>query len=100
MKNVGSNAAYRVILFIYSMVVFCLLQFCSEDVLLLFYFIFYKFIYFWLRWVFVAAHGLSLVVASRGYSSLRCAGFSLWWLLLLWSTDSRRAGSVVVAHGF
>ena len=27
--------------------------------------------------VFVAAHGLSLVVASRGYSLLRCMGFSL-----------------------
>ena len=25
-------------------------------------------IYFWLRWVFVAARGLSLVVASGGYS--------------------------------
>ena len=40
-------------------------------------------IYFWLRWVFVAARGLSLVVASGGYSSLWCAGFSLQWLLLL-----------------
>ena len=28
-----------------------------------------------LRW-------LSLVAASRGYSSLRCTGFSLWWLLV------------------
>ena len=50
------------------------------------------FIYFWLRWVFVAARGLSLVAASGGYSSLRCAGFSLRWLLLLRSTGSRRAG--------
>ena len=48
--------------------------------------------YFWLCWVFVAAHGLSLVAASEGYSSLRCAGFSLQWLLLLQSTRSRRAG--------
>ena len=40
-------------------------------------------------------------------SSLRCAGFSLQWLLLLWSTGSRHAGfsscgmwaSVVVALG-
>ena len=47
---------------------------------------------------FVAAHGLSLVAASGGYSSLRRAGFSLCWLLLLWSTGSRRVGSVVVAH--
>ena len=48
--------------------------------------------YFWLRWVFVAAHGLSLVAASRGYFSLMCAGFSLRWLLFLWSTGSRHAG--------
>ena len=57
------------------------------------------FIYFWLRWVFVAAHGLSLVAVSGDYSSLRCVGFSLRWLLLLWSTGSRYAGSVVVACG-
>ena len=52
---------------------------------------------FRLRWVFVAAHRLSLVAASRGYSSLWCMGFSLQWLLLL-STGSGRTGSVVVAH--
>ena len=56
---------------------------------LIFYFIF---IYVWLHWVFVAVHGLSLIVASGGYSSLRCAGFSLRWLLLLRSTGSRHAG--------
>ena len=39
-----------------------------------------------------SAHGLSLVVASGGYSSLRCTGFSLRWLLLLQSTGSRRVG--------
>ena len=32
------------------------------------------FIYFWLHWVFIAARRLSLVVASRGYSLLRCTG--------------------------
>ena len=48
--------------------------------------------YFWLRCVFVAVHGLSLVAVSGGYSSLRCMDFSLRWLLLLWSTGSRRAG--------
>ena len=53
---------------------------------------FYLFIYFWLRWVFVAACRLSLVVASGGYSSLQCTGCSLWWLLLLQSPGSRRAG--------
>ena len=50
-------------------------------------------------WVFVAACRLSLVVASRGYSLLRCTGFSLQWLLLLGSTGSRCVGSVVVARG-
>ena len=79
----------------------------------------YLFFYFWLRWVFVATRGLSLVAVSGDYSSLRCAGFSLWWLLLLRSTGSRcmdfsscgarasgpvtrrlqSAGSAAVAHG-
>ena len=36
--------------------------------------------------------GFSLVAASRGYSSSRCTGFSLRWLLLLRSTDSRLVG--------
>ena len=55
-------------------------------------FVFSKnFIYFisWLCWIFVASSGLSLVAASRGYSSLWRSGFSLWWLLLLWRTGSR-----------
>ena len=30
----------------------------------------YLFIYFWLRWVFIAVRRLSLVAASRGYSLL------------------------------
>ena len=45
-------------------------------------FLYLLFFYFWLHWVFVAVHGLSLVVASGGYSSLQCAGFSLRWLLI------------------
>ena len=65
--------------------------FCFVLFLFLINFI-YLFIYFWLHWVFVAALRLSLVAVSGGYSSLRCAGFSLWWLLLLWSTGSRCAG--------
>ena len=36
---------------------------------------------------------------ERGHSSSRCAGLSLSRPLLLRSTGSRRAGSVVVAHG-
>ena len=58
-----------------------------------FFFLINLFIYlFWLCWVSVAAHGLSLVVASRGCSLLRCAGFSLRWLLPLRSTGSRHTG--------
>ena len=57
------------------------------------------FIYFWLCWVFVSVQGLSLVAASRGHPSSWCAGLSLSRPLLLWSTGSRRIGSVVVAHG-
>ena len=52
----------------------------------------YLFIYFWLPWVFVAAHGLSLVAVNRGSSVLRCVGFSLPWPLLLWSTGSGGTG--------
>ena len=63
-----------------------------------FFFIF-KFFYFWLCWVFVSVQGLSLVAASGGHSSSRCTGLSLSRPLLLRSTGSRRAGSVVVAHG-
>ena len=72
------------LLFIYTMKISNYLSFFKK--------IIYLFIYFWLCWVFVAARGLSLVVASAGYSSLRCEGFSLRWLLLLRSTGSRHAG--------
>ena len=56
--------------------------------------IFFSFFYF----IFLAVLGLrccaraSLVVASGGYASLRCMGFSWPWLLLLQSTGSRNAG--------
>ena len=43
--------------------------------------------------------GLSLVVASGGHPSSRCAGLSLSRPLLLRSTGSRRAGSAIAAHG-
>ena len=69
-----------------------------EFYFILFYFI-YLFIYFWLCWVFVSVQGLSPAVASGGHSSSRCAGLSLSRPLSLRSTGSRRAGSVVVAHG-
>ena len=63
--------------------------------------------YFWLCWVFIAVHRLSLVGASGGHSLLWCTDFSLRCLLLLRSTGSRHVGfsscdswaSVVVARG-
>ena len=64
--------------------------------LLIFIFILF---YLWLCWFFVSLRGLSLVVASGGHSSSRCAGLSLSQPLLFWSTGSRRAGSVIVSHG-
>ena len=70
-----------------------LFLFFKKQVYPFFYFNkFILFIYFWLHWVFVAMCSLSLVVVSGGYSSLRCAGFSLRWRLLLWSTGSRHVG--------
>ena len=56
------------------------------------FFFFQFYFYFWLCWVFVAVCGLSLVAVSGGHSSLGCAGFSLRWLLLLWSMGSGHAG--------
>ena len=74
------------LLFFYG--IFVLLIYVSS-----FYFLnLFLFIYFWLRWAFVATHGLSLVAVSGGYSSLWCVGFSLRWLLLLRSTGSRHTG--------
>ena len=53
----------------------------SSYITLVFFFKFFLkvlfIIYFWLCWVFVAVHGLSLVVVSRSYSSFWCTGFSL-----------------------
>ena len=57
------------------------------------------FLSLWLCWVFISVRGLSLVAASGGHSSSWCAGLSPLRPLLLRSTGSRRAGSVVVSHG-
>ena len=54
----------------------------SKSFVHFFYFLI-LFIYFWLCWVFVSVRGLSLVVASGGHSSSRCAGLSLSRALLL-----------------
>ena len=53
-------------------------------------FYFYLFIYFGCVGSLLLLMGFSLAEASGGYSSLRCTGFSLRLLLLLWSTGSRR----------
>ena len=57
-----------------------------------FFFLKKLFIYLWLCWAIIGAHELSLVAASGGYSSLRCRGFSSWWLLVLQNTGSRHVG--------
>ena len=88
-RNLGYLGYFQILVFFF----FFLKEF------LFYFFIIYLFIYFWLWWVFVSVRGLSLVVASGGHSSSRCAGLSLSRPLLLRSTGSRRAGSVVVAHG-
>ena len=58
------------------------------------------FIYFWLLWVFVAAHGLSLVAASGGYSFVAVRGILIAVASLC--CGARALGmraSVVVARG-
>ena len=71
----------------------CLLRACSTSLCAEYFFKgIYLFISVWLCWVFVAVRGLSLVVASRGYSLLWGAGFWLQWPVPLWSTVSRLMG--------
>ena len=63
-----------------------------------FFFFFFKFYLFIYLFIFGCAGssllcmGFSLVSANGDYSLLRCAGFSLRWLLLLRSTGSRHTG--------
>ena len=79
----------------YGLVLLSALHVLSNRILT-FIFLFYKFIYF--IYLFLAALGLHCCVRAFyscgewGYSSLRCVGFSLRWLLLLRSTGSRHAG--------
>ena len=78
------------------------------DILFCFFFLFYFFYFFnfyLFIYLFMAVLGLRFCARAfsscgkRGHSSLRCAGLSLPWPLLLRSTGSRHAGSAVVAHG-
>ena len=72
---------------------FCFLLSNEPYLLITFIYLFVcLFVCLWLHWVFIAAHRLSLVAVSGGYSSLQCTGFSLRWLLLLRSKGSRHAG--------
>ena len=73
----------------------CLTIPCKLDLMWPYFFFFFL----WLCWVFVSVWGLSPVAASGAHSSSRCAGLSLSRPLLLRSTGSRCAGSVIVAHG-
>ena len=56
-----------------------------------FFFFFFLCIYFWLRWVFLAAGSLSLVEASGTVLQLCCTGFSLGRCLLLMQSAGFRA---------
>ena len=53
--------------------------------------------YYWLCWGFVAVHGLSVVVASGGFSLLQCVSL-LWCFSCCRVTGLSGLGSVVVAH--
>ena len=81
----------------YSLLFFSLLSVFVLILKKIIYLSIYLFIYlFWLCWVFVAVQGLSLVAVSKGYSSLQCKGFSLWWLPSLRIMGSKHVGSVAV----
>ena len=75
------------------------LQILPQALILFFLFFRINFTYFWLRWVFVAAHRLSLVAARGGYSSLRCAGFSCSGFSCCGAWALGAQASVVVARG-
>ena len=57
----------------------------------------FSFVYFWLLWVFVAAHGAFSSGNEQGCSSWRHAASSLWWLLS-WSSGCRLLASVAAAR--
>ena len=59
----------------------------------------YSFIYLWLCWVLFLCEGFLQLWQAGCHSSSQCADLSLSRPLLLRSTGSRHAGSVIVAHG-
>ena len=56
---------------------------------------FLQYLFIWPCWVFAIAHRLSLVVVTLQF---QCMGFSLWWLLSLWSKGSRVRGLQKLWH--
>ena len=52
----------------------------------------FKFVYFWLLWVFVAVQRLSLTVVSKGYSLAVVHGLLIAVLSLVAETGSRHMG--------
>ena len=71
--------------FLYILINTCYCPFFS-------FFLINLFIYFWLRWIFVAVRGFSAVAASRGYCFIVVCRLLIAWPLLLRSSGSRRAG--------
>ena len=63
-----------------------------DQYLYIFFNEFYLFFYFCQRWVFIAGHGLSLIVVSQWFFSCKSTGFSLRQLLSLGSTGCRARG--------
>ena len=61
-------------------------------------FIYYLFIYFWLCWVFVAAHRLSLVAVHRHLRAMACLCCGAQALGMQTSVVVAQGGSVVVAR--
>jgi len=55
-------------------------------------------VYFWLFWVFVATHRLSLVLASGGCSLVAVHGLLIVVVSLVWYEGSRDTGLVVPQH--
>ena len=97
-QTLEKRMAWNVALRAFSYLIIFNLTF-SRNFFFNFYLFIYLFIHLWLCWVFVSVLGLSPAAASGGHSSSRCAGLSPQRPLLLQSTGSRCAGSVVVAHG-
>lgn len=69
---------------IYDVAIFAIILDFSAVILLLCASVFLIFCSLvWLWWVFITACGLSLAVASGGYSPAAVHRLSLWWLPLL-----------------